>query len=68
MNFSEWIEFEARRIVSMGLALPQEHRADYMRIQIEGALHKAFAHGRDGLTETDAPRAVTPRLGPRIGK
>jgi hypothetical protein len=56
MNFSEWIRFEAGRIVSMGLRLPEEHKADYMRVQIEGALRKAFAHGRDGLTETDPPR------------
>jgi hypothetical protein len=58
MDFSEWIKFEAGRIVSMGLPLPEEHRADYMRIQIESALRKAFAHGRDGLTEADPPRAI----------
>ena len=58
MNFSEWIEFEARRIVSRGLPLPEEQRSDYIRIQIQGALWKAFHHGHDGLTETDPPRAV----------
>jgi hypothetical protein len=58
LNFSEWIKFEAERIVGMGLPLPGEHRADYIRIQIEAALGKAFAHGRDGLTESDPPRAV----------
>jgi hypothetical protein len=58
MDFSEWIKFEAGRIVSVGFAVPEEHRADYMRIQIEAALRKAFAHGRDGLTETDPPRAI----------
>jgi hypothetical protein len=42
----------------MGLATSEEHRDAYMRIQIEAALRKAFAHGRDGLTETDVPRAV----------
>lgn len=45
MDFAEWIKFEAGRIVSMGLAVPEEHRADYMRIQIECALRKTFAHG-----------------------
>jgi hypothetical protein len=58
MDFSEWTRFEAGRIVSMGLAAPEEHQADYMRIQIECALRKAFAHGRDGLTEADPPRAI----------
>jgi hypothetical protein len=58
MDFSEWIKFEACRIVSMGLAAPEEHRADYMLIQIKSALRKAFAHGRDGLTEVEPPRAI----------
>jgi uncharacterized protein YuzE len=58
MDFSEWIRFEAGRIISMGLVVSEEHRAGYMRVNIEAALRKAFAHGRDGFTETDPPRAV----------
>jgi hypothetical protein len=42
----------------MGLRLPEEHREDYIKVQILAALKKAFGHGRDGLTETDEPRAV----------
>ncbi len=61
MTFAEWIDFEAARIVSMGLRLPEEHRADYIKIQIQAALEKAFHHGQDGLTETDEPRAVRGR-------
>jgi hypothetical protein len=57
MGFPEWVKFEAGRIVSLGLAAPEEQRAVYMRVQIELALRKAFAHARDGLTETDPPRA-----------
>ena len=59
MDLAEWIEFEANRIVRMGAQLSEEHRADYMRVQIEAALKKAFAHGRDRLTERDPPRAVS---------
>jgi hypothetical protein len=58
MTFADWIDFEATRIVSMGLRLPEEHREDYIKVQILAALKKAFGHGRDGLTETDEPRAV----------
>ena len=58
MTFADWIDFEAARIVSMGLRLQEEHRADYIKVQIQAALKKAFGHGRDGLTETDEPRAV----------
>lgn len=58
LTFSEWISFEAERIVRMGLAAPVEHRADYMRVQIEAALRKASDHFRDGLTDEDPPRST----------
>lgn len=58
MTFTEWIDFEADRIVGMGLRVPQEYQADYMRVQIHAALRKALAHGRDGLSDEDPPRAV----------
>ena len=58
MTFTEWINFEADRIVSMGLRLPPEHQADYMRVQIVAALRKALAHGRDGLSDNEPPRVV----------
>ena len=58
MTFTDWIDFEANRIVGMGLRLPEDGRADYIKVQIQGALKKAFSHGRDGTTETDEPRAV----------
>jgi hypothetical protein len=38
MNFAEWIDFEAERIVRMGVSVPEGHRADYMMIQIKAAL------------------------------
>jgi hypothetical protein len=56
--FTEWINFEADRIVSMGLRTSPEHRADYMRVQIMAALRTALAHGRDGRSDNDPPRAV----------
>jgi hypothetical protein len=58
MNFREWIDFEAERIVRMGMLAPADHREDYMKVQIQAALRKAFAHGRDGLAEADEPRAL----------
>ena len=58
MNFAEWVDFEAERIAHMGSLTPEEHRTDYMAAQIQAALKKAFAHGKDGLTEDDEPRAV----------
>jgi hypothetical protein len=60
MNFSDWIEFEADRILRMGSQLESEHKNDYMKVQIVAALKKAFSHGRDGLTAGDEPRASAP--------
>jgi hypothetical protein len=59
LTFAEWITFEANRIVELGLLAPEQHRADYMRVQIEAALRKAAAHFRDGLGSEDAPRAIS---------
>jgi len=58
MKFAEWIDFEAGRIMRMGSLTPEQHRTGYMIVQIQAALKKAFAHGKDGLTENDEPRAV----------
>ena len=58
MKFAEWISFEAERIVRIGYLTPKEHRMDYMIVQKQAALVRAFAHGKDGLTENDEPRAV----------
>jgi hypothetical protein len=56
MNFKEWMAHEASRIVSLGFNAPEDKRAEWMAFQIELALKKALAHGRDGLTEMDEPR------------
>ena len=59
MTFADWIDFEATRIVSMGLRLPEEHRADYIKVQIQAALKKAFGHGRDGLNPAQSAECPT---------
>ena len=59
LTFAEWVPFEAERIVRLGLAAPVEHRADYMRVQIEAALRKAAAHFKDGFGPDDPPRSYS---------
>jgi hypothetical protein len=58
LTFAEWIPFEANRIAELGSLAPEEHRADYIRVQVEAALRKTAAHFRDGLGPEDAPRAI----------
>jgi hypothetical protein len=55
---TELIDFEAKRIISTGLRVLPEHQADYMRVQIVAAIHKAPAHGRGGSSDADPPRAT----------
>ena len=38
MNFAERIDFEAERIVRMGVSIPDGYGADYVMIQIKAAL------------------------------
>ena len=59
LTFAEWIEFEASRIVSMGLKLPEEQRRDYLYIQIRAALLRAQALSRQGLRD-DEPMPLRP--------
>jgi hypothetical protein len=53
LTFAEWVLFEADRIISLGFRAPPEHRADYMRVQIQAALGIAVEHGRAGLSDDD---------------
>jgi hypothetical protein len=53
LTFADWVTFEADRIVGLGFRAPPEHRADYVRVQIQAALGRAVAHGRAGLSDDD---------------
>jgi len=52
-TYSEWAENTIEKIVTMGLALPEEHRADWLRLQIGLAIKHAVRHGRSGLGDDD---------------
>jgi len=56
LTFAEWIEFESRRIASLGLSV-QAHTPElaegWIEAQVAGAIRTAYAHGRDGLTRDD---------------
>ena len=53
-TFEEWRRHEARAIVHKGLnTIDPKVGHDYMVLAIELAIRKAWAHGRDGKSETD---------------
>ncbi len=51
--FKEWAENTVEKIVVAGLAAPEEHRADWLRLQIGLAINHACRHGRSGLADDD---------------
>ena len=56
-TYSEWLKHTVEKIVVMGLSAPEEHRADYLRVQIELAIRQSLRHGRSGRSDDDP---VTP--------
>jgi hypothetical protein len=56
-TFLEWKHHTVEKIVELGLGAPEEHRADYLRAQIDLAIKKALRHGRSGRGVDDP---VTP--------
>ena len=52
-TFSEWLAHTVNKIVTLGLAAPEEDRGDYLRVQIEDAIRKALRHSRSGRSDDD---------------
>jgi hypothetical protein len=52
-TYDEWAANTVEKIVTMGLALPDEHRADWLRLQIGLAIKHSLRHGRSGRADHD---------------
>ncbi len=50
---TEWLKHTVDKIVVMGLNVPEEHRADYLRVQIDAAIRQSLKHGRSGRSDGD---------------
>ena len=50
-TYAEWEENTVEKIVIMGLSAPEEHRADYLRVQIRAAVRQALRHGQSGRSD-----------------
>ena len=56
-TYSEWVKHTVGKIVELGLSVPDKHKADYFRVQIEAAIRQSLRHGRSGRSDDDP---VTP--------
>jgi hypothetical protein len=50
-TYAEWEANTVEKIVIMGLNAPDEHRADYLRVQITAVVRQALRHGQSGRSE-----------------
>jgi len=53
-TYEEWALNTVEKIVTAGLMLPEEHCADWLRLQIGLGLKHALRHGRSGRGDQDA--------------
>ena len=48
-TYDEWATNTVEKIVGVGMDLPDEHRADWPRLQIGLAIDQAYRNGRSGI-------------------
>ncbi|HEX8412916.1 MAG TPA: hypothetical protein VF637_03400 [Sphingomicrobium sp.] len=52
-TYAEWEEETVEKIATVGSTAPEEHRADYLRVQVRSAVRQALRHGQAGRTERE---------------
>jgi hypothetical protein len=52
-TYQQWEDATVEKIATLGAAAPEEHRADYLRVQVRAAIRQALRHGRSGLTDDE---------------
>jgi hypothetical protein len=53
LTFAAWRAMRLERFVSLVLSTPEEHRADYMRVQAKSLVDDALEFSRQGLNDDD---------------
>jgi hypothetical protein len=53
LTFAEWRNRRVERFVELALTAPEEHRADYMRVQAKSLVDDALRFSRAGLQDGD---------------
>ncbi len=52
-TFAQWRAHRVERFVYLALAAPEEHRADYMRVQAKSLADDALKFSRAGFQDDD---------------
>ncbi len=58
-TYEEWEKHTIDKIVRVAMAVSEEDREDWLRVQIKAAIRQSLAHGRSGRSDTDPVRSVT---------
>ena len=52
-TYQQWEDATVEKIATLGAAAPEEHRVDYLRVQVRVAVRQALRHGRSGCAEDE---------------
>jgi hypothetical protein len=52
-TYAQWVRNTVNKIATLGAAAPEKDREDYLRVQVEAAIRKAFRNGQAGVSDDD---------------
>lgn len=52
-TYQQWEDVTVEKIATQGAAVTEEHRADYLRVQVRIAIRQALRHGRSGAADDE---------------
>ena len=53
-TYLQWEDATVEKVAALGAATPEQHRADYLRVQVRSAIRQALRHGRSGRGDDEA--------------
>ena len=52
-TYQQWEDATVEKIAIQGEEVAEEHRADYLRVQVRIAIRQALRHGRSGAADDE---------------
>jgi hypothetical protein len=57
-TYEEWEKHTIDKIVGVAMAVDENDREGWLRVQIKAAVRQSLAHGRSGRSDTDPIKSV----------
>jgi len=52
-TYQQWEDATVEKIATQSATVAEEHRADYLRVQVRAAIRQAVRHGRSGAADDE---------------